>query len=114
MKLKEFVKEVLHDVTYAISDSQNELQNGAIINIGNTHMLTDGTMETSYPAQNIDFDVAVTTSTDKGGNVSIDVFNLPTRFGFKLLKNRAEVSRVKFTIPVVYPRPNKKYEETEV
>ena len=110
MELKEFIKEVILDITNAIDELKSELPNDAIIAPTNSN--TDqkvnsdvGVLEVSY----VDFEVAVTAaSTDDtkksaGGGIKVLAISIGggTEKGNKELSER--ISRIKFSIPIVYP-----------
>lgn len=111
MTLKEFIKTSISDITYAIKECQEEMNSGAIIcptNVGNGDVIKskDGDLSVS----NIEFDVSVTTEVieqnDNGAEFTLNVvsvFNLGV--GSKVTDKGKEfsASRIKFTIPIVFP-----------
>ena len=119
MELKEFIKEVISDVTNAIKECQEELSNGAIISPTNSRAeekikSTSGDLKISY----IDFEVAVTAVTSTGSNgetqkgveVSGSVFgiNVGGKLGGKSTNEENKqvnenASKIRFSIPLVYP-----------
>lgn len=110
MDLKDFVKGVILDVTNAVKECQDEVKNGAIISPTNSKAPEKlraeyGDLKISY----IDFEVAVTagTSTDINGEIGGGIKVLSSFIGAKASGDNKEtnenVSKVKFSIPVVYP-----------
>lgn len=111
MELKDFVKGVILDVTNAVKECQDEIDNGAIISPTNrkaaeTIETEEGRLQISY----IDFEVAVTAGTATGinGEVSGRIKVLSSLIGGKIGGESQETdentSRVKFSIPIIYPR----------
>ncbi|WP_301345963.1 MULTISPECIES: hypothetical protein [Muribaculaceae] len=108
MELKEFIKTAIADVTNAISELQVELENGTIVNptlptpIANTTLPVDGE---NRQIERLDFDVAVTASDasqiDGGAKAGISVFG--AKIGTKSSAEEQRVSRLTFSIPVVFP-----------
>ena len=108
MELKEFIKEVLADITNAISESQSELNNGSIISPSLPNAISTKTIEDSKNNRlisQIDFEVALVTenkqnnSKEIGGNIKVLSAGLN---GDK--SNRIEnVSHIRFSIPIVLP-----------
>lgn len=110
MELKEFVKGVIFDVTTAIKECQEEINNGAIISPTNnkaeeraqTYM---GDLKISY----IDFDVAVMAGSEIkesngiGGSISVFSCFIGGKTGEENRQESGNISKVKFSIPVIYP-----------
>ncbi len=102
MELKQFIKGVLSDVAGAIKESQDEIKNGIVINPG--QITNNGGYEgRCFMANNIDFDVAISATTDKEKGIGINV--LSSTIGGKKNNETSEVTRIKFSIPVLYPMP---------
>lgn len=122
MTLKDFVKAVLSDITNAIKESQQELDNGAIISPTNSKYeekikSVSGDVKVSY----IDFEVSVTTTSSVETNdinksgVEVKASVLGVGLGGKLgnkstnegnkLENE-NLSKIRFSIPIVYPVVN--------
>lgn len=110
MELKDFIKGVIKDVTDAVKESQDTLDNGAIISPINSKASevirsTRGDLKISY----IDFEVAVTAGTSTGinGEIGGGIKVLSSFIGSKIDAGNKEtnenVSKVKFSMPVVYP-----------
>ncbi len=107
MELKDFIKGVIRDVTDAVSESQKELSNGAVVSpmdINNDQKAYIMKGEKYITVSDIDFDIAITVSaeSDKGGNVGGSIRVLSASFGGKVAVTNEEVSRVKFSIPIVF------------
>lgn len=105
--LKEFVKTALSDITCAISEMQQTLQNGAVINpakqrsdYGDNEVLLNGNV---CRIERINFDVAVMASERDNGSAKIGV----NVIGFKAEVGKDDtqqnVSRITFSIPVILP-----------
>ena len=111
MELKEFIKTALADITDAVKELQQELQNGAIISpsmpapIANTTVKDPQNDKIDRLISKIDFDVAITIgSSDKmegGGKMGIQVFS--AKIGGGNEAHTENVSRMTFSIPVVLP-----------
>lgn len=115
MDLKDFVKGVILDVTNAVKECQDEVNNGAIVSPAyrgteDVHRSESGVLKISY----IDFEVAVTagSSTGVNGEAKGGIKVLSSFIGGKISEDNKEtnenVSKVKFSIPVVYPTPSVK------
>lgn len=114
MELKDFVKNVIKDITTAIEECQDELSPKASVApfLGSKDQNPNVIRTVLGYAQinNIDFDIALTTETQEqtssGISAGIRVFDIMRLGGENkdMNQNIAQcVSRVKFTIPVVYP-----------
>ena len=100
MELKDFVKTVISDVVNAIVESQKDLNGVAIVNPASKIINHVGpTKDYFFDPQNLEFDIAISASNDKGISV------LSSLVGGKIDRENSEVSRVKFSIPIVYPSP---------
>lgn len=104
MELKEFIKGVLSDIANAVKESQEELKEIAVVNPPNnvsTHPM--GGKVSSYDKHTIDFDIAVSASSEKDKGVGIKVFSA---IGGEMASNSTsqEYSRIKFSIPVYLSR----------
>lgn len=111
MELKEFIKTALADITDAVKESQAEIGNGAIISPPFA-IETGGVNQRvhKYKIYDIDFDIAITSVNGSGQSrkLGLEVCGI----GYKNEKTDSDdstsVSRIKFSIPVVYPaRPEK-------
>lgn len=113
MELKQFVKEVIFDITNAIEECQKDLNNGAIISP--TNISTDSkdkirTKEGDFSVSYIDFEVAVTagdtteSESNIGGGIRVWGVSLAGNNKEDSKQTNENISKVKFSIPVVYPR----------
>ena len=111
MELKDFIKQVLADVTNAVSESQQELKNGCVICPSN--IAVDGVGEhvktksgETLKVSNIDFDVAVTVEKADGVNAKFGVVAAVINGGASgsTSDKSQELSRIKFSVPLIYPR----------
>lgn len=119
MNLKEFVSESLKDIFDGIEEAQSKVKdakNKAGINPKNlTHCgdkphsyLWDH--ETNTAPQVIDFDIAVTITEDKktSGKAGISVWSIGVGVDKKTDSLSSTVSRIKFSMPVVFPPQSRK------
>lgn len=120
MELKDFIKTALTDIVEAVKEAQDSVKDIATIapyTEGSkvTHIKTpDGYANIS----NIDFDVAVTTETTegtssgiKGGIAVAGIFNIGGNGNEEAAEKYQNVSRIKFTIPVLLPHASSLEEE---
>ena len=114
MELKEFIKTALMDIVSAVKETQEEVKEYATI-----APLTDSGGEKSSAIKqkdgvahvsNMDFDVAVTTetkgNTENGIKVGIkvaSVFNIGASSKDNATETSQNISRIRFTIPVLLP-----------
>ena len=120
MELKEFIKNVLIDISTAIEESQDALSSNACT----APLIASGDSATAIRTEmgyakisDIDFDVAVTTETkdgsssEMGGGIRVlDVIKLGGRGVEEAHSLSQSVSRVRFSIPVVYPHSMPKFQ----
>ena len=113
MELKEFIKTAIVDIVNAVKEAQAEIGDTAtVMPIRSTaHQAFDVAIEGGHEVvSNIDFDIAVTVGSKEGaegkmgGGIQIaQIFN----FGAGHIENAEStvqnVSRMKFTIPMVLP-----------
>ncbi len=108
MELKEFIKTAISDITNAVSELQIELDNGAVINptisrgeYGKAVIVDQGVA----PIEHLNFDVAVTASetsgVEGGAKAGISIFG--AKVGAESSTKTENVSRLTFSIPLVYP-----------
>ena len=108
MELKDFIKTAIADITEAVSELQDSIDNGAIIN----PTLPCGTSSRSVLVDNkvrviedLNFDVAVTateaTGIEGGAKVGISIFG--AKVGTGTNAKTENVSRLTFSIPIVLP-----------
>lgn len=115
MDLKDFVKGVFFDVTNAVAECQKELKNGTIISPTNISSSSKdrinakgGDLIVSY----IDFEVAVIAGNETesenniGGGIKVWGISLGGNNKEDNKQSNESVSKVKFSIPLVYPRTN--------
>lgn len=110
MELKEFIINALTDITEAIKDCQQNVDNGAIFAPTNTK--ADNRINTpngELSVSEINFDVAVTVSSENsdgvsgGGGINVLGVNFGAKGSAEDKIVEATASRIKFAIPVVYP-----------
>lgn len=108
MELKEFIKAAISDITEAVSELQSELDNGAVINptigrgeYGKAVIVDQGVA----PIEQLNFDVAVTASEHSGieGSAKAGISVFGAKIGTESGARTENVSRLTFSIPVVYP-----------
>ena len=126
MKLDEFISESLKSLIKGIKDSQEfAKQNGAIINpefdnrttiekaIEKTNVLFFEDRDGAIAASVIDFDIAVTASTQQGAEMGAGITVLSLNIGGNKNEKQIEetVSRIKFSVNIVLPsHPKEKAE----
>lgn len=94
MELKDFIKNVLSDIANAVKESQTELKDVAIVNPpSSTSQYAGGTIS-HYAIKDVEFDIALSASSEKGGKAGISVL------AGNLASTSRESTRVKFSIPV--------------
>lgn len=110
MELKEFIVNVLTDITEAIKECQRNVDNGAIFAPTNTK--ADNKINTSngdLAVSEIVFDVAVTASSENtdgvsgGGGINVLSLNFGVKGSNEDKTVEATTSRIKFSIPLIYP-----------
>ena len=108
MELKEFIKAAITDITGAISDLQNNLDNGTVIN----PTLLKGEPDKAVSIDNdvrmierLNFDVAVTASETSGidGSAKAGISIFGAKVGTATSAKTENVSRLTFSIPLVFP-----------
>lgn len=108
MELKDFVKGVILDITNAVKECQEEIDNGAIIAPTKDYKGKEKSID-DLRVSSIDFEVAVTAgkSTEVNGEVGGGIKVLSAFIGSKIggenKESNEDVSKVKFSIPIVYP-----------
>lgn len=120
MELKDFIKAAITDIVEAVKEAQDSVKEIATIapyTEGNkvTHIKTpDGYANIS----NIDFDVAVTAETTegssggiKGGITVAGIFHVGGNDNEETVEKYQNVSRIRFTIPVLLPHASSLEEE---
>ena len=110
MELKEFIKTALMDIVSAVKETQEEVKEYATIapltdsggEKSSAIKLKDGVAHVS----NMDFDVAVTTETKgntENGIKVASVFNIGASSKDNATETSQNISRIRFTIPVLLP-----------
>ena len=120
MELKDFIKQVLSDIAEGITESQIENNTTAWIVPTCTFGSNIGKVRTSngyVPVCNIDFDVAVTSETNTkssdgitGGIKVVELFHVGGKSQEESSAIQQNVSRVRFSIPMMLPSASKKLE----
>lgn len=111
MELKEFIKTAIADITGAVSELQNELDNGAIVSpslpnpISNTTVIDPDNDKVNRRISQIDFDVAITVGDTSaiGAGVKAGIQIFSAKIGGESQTHTENVSRMTFSIPVVLP-----------
>ena len=111
MELKDFIKTAITDITEAVSELQEELKNGTIVNpsipnpIPNATVKAPDNVNINKRISNVDFDVALTVADtgtiESGGKVGIQIFS--AKIGGESISHTENVSRITFSIPIVLP-----------
>lgn len=113
MELKEFIKNALADIIDAVKETQDNVRDYATV----APFVGTGSKETSVlldggvaKISNIDFDVAVISATKENGRNSAEagikvagIFNIGIGGQDAAEKNLQNVSRIRFSIPVLLP-----------
>ena len=109
MNLREFVKETLIQIVAGVADAQSRppgaqgdggpTTSGAIVNPTRD--------EGVRVIQDVEFDVAITASdaTEAGGGLSTALQVVGLRLGASSASREESISRVRFSVPIVYPEP---------
>lgn len=113
MELKQFITQTLNDIIDGIADSQKHAsERQAVINphfessvARCFYVQDDNSSYDAFEVQNIEFDIAVTVSNEDKSKAGIGVLSAVLNVGAQGEENQSsnEVSRVKFTVPVVFP-----------
>lgn len=108
MELKEFIKTAITDITEAVSELQEELKNGTIVNPS----LTQGEHGKSLVVDNevrmmerLNFDIAVTVTeaTELNGNAKAGISVFGAKVGAENKERTENVSRLTFSLPLLLP-----------
>ena len=108
MELKEFIKTAITDITEAVSELQEELKNGTIVNPslaqgehGKT-LLVDNEVRMM---ERLNFDIAVTATEATGlnGNAKAGISVFGAKVGAENKEKTENVSRLTFSLPLVLP-----------
>lgn len=110
MELKKFIVNALTDITGAIKECQENIDNGAIFAPTNTKAGNKiNTPTGELVVSEIAFDVAVTASSENtdgvsgGGGINVLSFNFGAKASTEDKATEATTSRIKFSIPLIYP-----------
>lgn len=110
MELKEFVKLVISDITNAVKECQEEIDNGAII-CPTSDSITGFRIEDNTKAviSNIEFELSVSETSLNESSNGIGVTSFIVGKLNNGHKNENEnLSKIKFSIPVVLPKSKSK------
>lgn len=104
MELKDFVKGVLADLTNAIKESQEELNNGAIVSPTgiDTKDASIKTKDGYLYVSHIEFEISVSASSTNSTNGGITVLSAITG-GIEGKSVDENVSKIRFSIPLIFP-----------
>lgn len=113
MELKEFIKEVLKDITDAVAESQQELDNGCIIapvTTKSSSISNSLELENSMVTRicDVKFDIAIEIQNANDKKSKIGVFSSFASVGKETSHDVSsnEISRISLDIPVVLPYSN--------
>ena len=108
MELKDFIKAAITDITEAVSELQDELDNGTVVNPTLPQGEDGKTLQIDNEVrviERLNFDVAVTISEsagiEGGAKASISIFG--AKVGTESSTRTENVSRLTFSIPLVFP-----------
>ena len=112
MKLKDFIAETLKEIVNGVAEAQEYYRGkGGSINSDDVRFhKTDNTQMWNYkdgqPVQQIDFDVAVTTTEGTETKGGIGIFVGPIGLGSQGKSDaiNSSSSRIKFSIPILLPK----------
>ena len=110
MELKDFVVQTISSLVDAVDDLQGKYESkGAIVNppsaqSGSDVLQMGSENYTFRRVQNVQFDVAVTVSseTSGGGNAGIKVLSVELGGGAETAKSSSQISHVKFEVPIAF------------
>lgn len=106
MELKDFIKGVVSDITNAVKECQDELDNGAIISPTNINTKEGAKTENGrLSVSNIEFEVSVSTSStnETGGKINVISAIVNGGIGSETRLSDGNVSKIRFSIPLIYP-----------
>ena len=107
MELKEFVKNVIRDITDAVKESQEELKNGTIV----SPTFSGSSVYMDNDISKVDFEVSVIASSTNETTGKIKVFSAWVGGGLESGKTMGNehTSVISFSVPVILPvRPVKR------
>jgi len=110
--LEDFISEVLKQIINGVKKAQlHAKENGAQVNSSNTYRTSQGDMKLDISdhgglVQEVDFDVAVTVSSQGNLKGGMGLFIPAAGVGYQAEKEtgNSTLSRIKFKIPVALPR----------
>ena len=108
MELKEFIKTAIADITGAVSELQQELKNGAIVNPTfpsgqqGSHLLVGDEVRA---IEKLNFDIAVTATekTELNGKAKAGISVFGAKVGAENTEKIENLSRLTFSIPLILP-----------
>lgn len=108
MELKDFIKTAISDITEAVSELQEELKNGTIVNPSLTQeehgksLVVDNEVRMM---ERLNFDIAVTATeaTELNGNAKAGISVFGAKVGAENKERTENVSRLTFSLPLVLP-----------
>lgn len=108
MELKDFIKTAIIDITGAVSELQEELGNGTIINPSLTYgehgktVLVDNVVRM---IERLNFDIAVsaTETTELNGKAKAGISVFGAKVGAENTEKTENVSRLTFSLPLLLP-----------
>ena len=106
MELKDFIKNVISDISNAVSESQQELSNGTIIApLNNRVSECVATKHGLFQVSKIDFEVSVTTENKEGNNKGISIASafIGGKYNNEEGKLDQNISNIRFSIPIIFP-----------
>lgn len=108
MELKEFIKTAITDITEAVSELQEELKNGTIVNPSLTQVEHGKSMVVDDEVrmmERLNFDIAVTATeaTELNGNAKAGISVFGAKVGAENKERTENVSRLTFSLPLVLP-----------
>lgn len=114
MELKEFIKTALTDIVSAVKETQECVQDYATIapltELAKNHACAVEMRDGMAHISNIDFDVAVTTETKDSMNNGVEggikvagLLNIGGGSKDEVTESSQNISRIRFTIPVLLP-----------
>ena len=122
MELKDFIKGVISDITNAVKECQEELDNGAIVSpVNGKSVEVAHTVQGDKKISYVDFELAVTASSEtsangeRKGGIEVKSSFLGFQIGGKIddrVTNESNkqinenISKIKFSIPIIYPTVN--------
>lgn len=118
MKLQEFVSQTLREIIAGVKEAQKDARTaGAVINPEisgscKTKSFADVPVDgglISLPVENIDFDVAVTSTDMTEREAGAGIFVAAFSFGAKEKNDtsNSSINRIKFSVPIALPAQNR-------